>query len=186
MIARLYCPTCEESSLDTGGTRCAWCDGVLVGFTDRPRSRQRRSHGNLSDAQVDQIYDAYLKGSSVRDIAKVVWEKLGYANAHTCANSIYYNLDAAGYKLRSNATVLRRRNYRHGMGARDNKVAYKRWKRRQDPTKLRKCKGSKLTYPQKGRPCDRYALDGSDYCYQHDPEKRADVLAHVAKARAAA
>ena len=186
MPVRMWCPTCEESSLDTGSPKCAWCGDRLQPPKYDGRSRQRRRHSKFTDAQIDQAYQSYLQGHSVRAIASVIWEKLGFKNAHTCANSLYYNLDAAGYKLRSKATVLRQRNYKHGMAARDNKNEYRKWRRRQNPVQMRPCKGVKLTYPQKGRPCQHYAMDGSDFCLAHDPARREQVVATVAKAREAA
>jgi len=48
------------------------------------------------------------------------------------------------------------------------------------------CEGVRLRYPRKGERCSLPAGYGSRFCYVHDPERRAEVIAITARMRAAA
>lgn len=182
--ARVYCPTCAEYAIDTGATRCAWCDSILERRDEQKRrAYKRRTDAKLTERHVKMAYAAYQQGHSLRAIAKRIYEDAGYSSFKSCANALHVAFQREGLPLRNRIAATVKASTTHGHAPRNDKAGYKRWLREQDPTKLRKCQGVKQSYPDKGRPCERFAQDGKDFCISHDPERRDEVLATAAKAR---
>lgn len=182
--SRTYCPTCAEYAIDTGERRCAWCDTTL----ERRDKQNRRVYKvrvdrKLSRRHVKLAYEAYQSGHSLRGIAAKIYEDAGYASVKSCANALHKAFVREGWPLRGRVAAVVKVSTTHGHASRDNKAEYKRWRRRQDPEKMRPCAGVKTTYPNKDRPCRRFAQDGGDFCFNHDPERRDEVLATAANAR---
>lgn len=46
------------------------------------------------------------------------------------------------------------------------------------------CRGVKVQPPGKGRPCEHRAMDGSDWCWSHDPQRELERQAQTARMRA--
>lgn len=93
-------------------------------------------------------------------------------------------------ELRDRIEATRLASTTHGRGARDrDEQAYRRfirdlrgWNSLQGPGRPT-CRGVKTQPPRKGSPCTRHAMEGSDYCYQHDPALADQREGHLVEMR---
>lgn len=180
-----YCSTCREVSVTDDQGKCLWCDTQTV--PGKKRGKPVGKYARLSEAQIRQLHTYHLRGVSIRELGRRI-RKHGadFASDKAAAMAISsgfrrYSLEARG---RGEATAAKNRQRRgpNSPGTAD-RPAYKRWLRKK-AGKLRPCEGVKMNAPQKGRPCHRYAAPGSDFCLQHDPARREEVVATVTNARA--
>lgn len=194
-LASSWCPTCEEFTILDVGRACAWCDTVTVAppaaaATPARRGKPKGKHARVTDRQLAAIHHVYVtRGVSVRGIAAQVWETLGYASEGACATSLYSLLVDRGYQLRSQSQVTIDRNLKHGKASRNGRVehgpdGYRRWLKTELGRYQPVCAGVKTCAPGKGKPCERHALVGSDFCAGHDPARKAERDAQVARMRA--
>lgn len=153
--------------------------------------RPRGKYARVSDVQLAALHAAYVqKGLSVNQLAELVWQKLGYASAQSCASSLFSLFQDRGYELRDRieATVLA--STKNGLSPRD----WQERKRRRLEAGLtlrgkerqKRCAGVRTQYPRKGERCRRPAMHGSDFCVSHDPERAAEMSAYLERARARA
>lgn len=175
---RVYCATCEEAQLDSGMSRCAWCDGELTPLGPT-RKYKRRKDSRWTDLMVNQCYEAYLKGSSCNQIAAVIWEKLGFASQNACSNAIFREFKLAGFKLRSQSSVTASRNFKHGRATREGRVtsgdsAYRRWFKEQNGRYNPECAHDG---------CTKHAMDADTFCYAHSPAREKQRNDHLAAMR---
>lgn len=145
---------------------------------------RRRGAGLLSEAQVRACHALYQRGLSVRQVAERVWERAGYATPASCAESLQHMFARRGLPRRSVREALVMRNWRHGRGTRDrDEGAYRRWLREQgrgfDGPYRPPCAGTR----RDGAPCRRPAAADGAYCVAHDPRRREELAAHLARGR---
>lgn len=176
---RVYCATCEETQLDSGMSRCAWCDGELTPLGPT-RKYKRRKDSRWTDLKVNQCYEAYLKGHSCNQIAAVIWESMGFASQNGCSNALFREFKLAGFKLRSQRSVTASRNFKHGRATREGRVksgsgAYRRWFKEQNGRYNPECKHDG---------CTRHAMDDDEFCYAHSPAREQQRNDHLAAMRA--
>jgi hypothetical protein len=120
----------------------------------RSRSGVRPGTGTkLTDAQLRHLHTLYEQGATLAELGRRVWRHAGYRNAESGKEGI-----------------------RHG------------WKRLHLPTSgqraavHRRCSGVKARGPRKGKRCTKHTMFGSDYCREHDPARRQEVLAQAERA----
>jgi len=151
------------------------------------RGKQPGKWGKLSDEQLRLLYRFHLeRESSVRELARAIADSAGYASEGSAVEGIRGGWKRLGLKGRgkSEATALSNRRRRMpGSPGTDDRKAYKRFLRSRNGRSYRRCEGLRQNYPRKGEQCERWALVGSDFCLQHDPVRRAEVVAIVAEAR---
>lgn len=164
--------------------RCAWCRGPVRRRKGKPVGK----HGKLSDDQLRILHAIHEKrGTSIRELARAVLRTADYASEGSAVEGIRHGWKRLGLKARSRAEQVRiaNRNRRiPGSPGNADRAASKRFHRARKGG-YRRCAGVKLSYPEKGRPCQRYALVDSDYCLAHDPDRRAEVVERLEDARAA-
>lgn len=187
-----WCPACAERTGLTDRGVCAWCDTPLVhkgkrGGWTRPDLRGRK----LTDTQLRALYCAYTEqGVSINALAKQIHERVGYKSHHSAAVAISEGWKRLNLPARDRIEATRLACTTHGQGARDrDEQAYRRfirdlrgWNSLQGPGRP-PCKGVKAQPPRKGKPCTRRAVEGSDYCYAHDPQRTLERQANLAKMR---
>lgn len=182
-----YCSNCREDSAISWDRLCLWC-GTPIKGQGKKLGKPVGKYARLSEAQIRELYSWHLRGISIRELGRRIEKRVGFSSAKSAAMAISsgfkrYNLEA---RPQGEATAAKNRQRRSpsSPGTKD-KSAYKRWLREKAGGQ-RVCEGFKLTYPQKGRPCRHFAQAGSDFCLQHDPERRSEVVAIAEQARAAA
>lgn len=182
-----YCPACsEESAIDREG-RCLWCGG-------RTRRKIRNGgkpagvYGKLSNDHLRALHVAHMQGTSIRELGRRIYERMGYASPQTAAMGISTGWKRLSLPARPQGEATSKSNVERrtpGSPGTADRSTYKKWLRRKAGAQ-RPCQGVRLSYPRKGEPCQRWAMHGSDYCLQHDPDRRAEVVARVEAAREAA
>jgi hypothetical protein len=186
-----YCPTCRDEALISTSGLCVWCDTPLERSApgrERVYSVDRR----FTAAQLATCYRAYQAGKSCRQIAAIVWERLGFPSLSSCQSALHRSFSAKGWKLRTQSQVTVERNLKHGRGGRDrDEQAYRRflrdqrgWNALQGPGRPQ-CKGVKLNSRGggKGNRCQRPALADSEFCVSHDSRRELERQALLTKAR---
>lgn len=187
----LWCPRCEEwTALVDAGT-CSWCDTPLERRHRRGGWKRPDLTAKLTDDQLRALYRAYIfHGLSANALAKRIYRKVGYSSHGSAGTAIGKGWKRLGLPARDRieATVLA--STTHGMGRRNrDEQAYRHWRKEQmgwnalqgpgRPT----CKGVKVQAPGKGRPCTRHALEGSEYCFSHDPARALERQVITARMR---
>ncbi len=94
------------------------------------RDYKWRADAKLTRDQAVVLHRIHIEGGlSIREIARQVWERYGYANAHSCANSLCDLFKRLHRPARDRVEATRIASTTHGRGARAEKAAYKRWHR---------------------------------------------------------
>lgn len=174
--------------------RCRTCSyGHRSGRQLGPRPNHKPPK-NITDELLLEARRLYATGLSIRQVAEQLHPQTSYASVNACKTSLFSLFKRRGWKLRPQAEVTRARSTKHGRKARkqtrEQQNAYRRWfAARQGWDGIRgplrpACKGVKRQYPNKGRPCDRHALEDSQYCYSHDPRRELERQAITARMRA--
>jgi hypothetical protein len=181
-----FCPECREESPISSEGLCLFCDSPTR--RGKKRGKPVGKYARLTEAQIRQLHRWHMRGISIRELGRRVRKEVDFASDKAAAMAISsgfrrYHLEARPQPLATAAKNRQRRS--PSSPGTENRSEYMRWLRRKKGGQ-RVCQGVKLTYPEKGRPCRRWAQAGSDYCLQHDPERRAEVVATVERARAAA
>jgi hypothetical protein len=187
-----WCPTCEERTSLTDRGTCPFCDSPLVVKAVRGGwTRPDLQGGKYTEAQLRVMYRAHIEqGMSINQLAKRTHAKVGYKSHHSAATRISEEWQRLGLPARDRIEATRLASTTHGHGARDrDERAYREflrdmrgWNSLQGPGRPN-CKGVKRQPPGQGQPCSRHALEGSDYCYAHDPARELERQAHTAKMR---
>jgi len=189
-----FCPVCGEESAIDAERRCLWCRGETVerrrrGGWTRPDLRGSR----YTEAQLRALHLAHMRGSSIRSLAKRTYRKAGYRSFRSAELAIGREWRRLGLAARDRIEQVVISSTKHGRAPRRRTSVedsyYRRWLRERrgwrairGPGRPR-CKGRRLSYPRKGEPCLRPAMEGSEYCAQHDPARREERLVHMAAMR---
>lgn len=171
-------------------------DGPLfVDARGRDLTERRGVPPKLTDAQIEAAYRLHIEGGlSLRELGRRGWRQWGYASANSAAAVLCKTFKARGWKSRDRVEAIVLASTVHGKASRAMRVANdpvfsahrQQQRRASGEVRGQRCVGVRLQYPDKGAPCKRPALAGSDYCLQHDPERRAEVLDRAEHARKAA
>ncbi len=162
--------------------KCVWCDTPTAPRAPRRRGKPTGVYGYLTDTQVRAVHRLYADGMSLRACAARIFPRTRYASERSCANALHDHFVRLGLPRRDRIEATVAASTRHGLAR--NPQHRRELRRASGEIAGRTCDGRKMTYPGKGRPCRRPALAGSDYCIGHDPERRAEVVATLADARA--
>jgi hypothetical protein len=117
------------------------------------RGNQPGFGSRLSDEAVRRLHALHQQGATVRELGRRIWEPAGYSSIDSAENAV-------------------RRGFRR-LGLECVALPVSRFGR---------CKDTRKWWPNKGAPCSKFAMVGSDFCMQHDEERRAEVLAQTSKA----
>jgi hypothetical protein len=98
----------------------------------------------LSDDHLRRLHGFHSDGVPVRELARRIWDRAGYASDDSAANAIRRGFNRLHLPIRTQPTAIR-------------------------------CKGTKSTYPSKGRRCIDFPMVGSEFCWAHHPARRAEV-----------
>lgn len=137
----------------------------------RARAAAMRRHGfggrgydrRLTPETVDRLWALYEAGHSSHEISRRFHERLGFESWERLRNAVEYAWRVQGRRLRSprEATLLA------------------------NARATRRCKG--IRDPKDGtppRPCMQKPAKGSDYCFGHDPARKGERDALIAKMQA--
>ncbi len=171
-----WCPACAEESAIDRNRRCLWCGGETR--AKRGGGKRPGVWGKLSDEHLRALHVAHMQGTSMRELGRQVWERMGYSSPQTAAMGIGTGWKRLSLPARPRAEATAAANAERrtpGSPGTADRTAYKRWLREKAGGR-RLCSGVRLAYPRKGEPCQRWAMRGSDFCLQHDPGHRAEVV----------
>lgn len=108
----------------------------------------------LSDDQVRRLYELHEAGASIRELGRRLWRPAGYRSLGAAEKGIRRGFARLGLP------PLGRPGLSH-----------------------RRCRGIKTWWPNKGARCRRAPVLGSDFCREHDPTRRDEVVATLDHAR---
>lgn len=160
-----------------------------------PRPAMRGPYG-ISEDQLEAARRMYEDEQvSLREIARRIFsDTYGYSNERSLSEVLYNAFRNRGWRLRSQSDATRLRNWKHGLKQRgqtnEQQNAYRHWQAQQRGWNAvqgpgnEPCAGVRQTSPRKGERCTRPSMDGSAYCYSHNPATKAEREAHLAQARA--
>lgn len=154
----------------------------------RDLTKKRGIPAKLTDDQLQAVYLLHMNaGLSLRELARQGWNTWGYSSEKSALNALSSNLRRMGLEPRNRIEATVKASTVHGLASRKAKRDYtpeyaehRNALRRQS----QRCRGVRGHYPRKGAQCEHFALIGGDFCLQHDPSRREEVLATVAAARA--
>jgi hypothetical protein len=135
-------------------------------------SYKRRRDNRLTVQQVHAAHRLYVELEwSLRTLGRELYQQFGYANAHSCANSLHEQFIAEGLPRRDRIQATIKASTTHGLrprsGARSDEYnELRRQRRDRQPG----CAGVRVQHPRKGDPCENAAMTGSPYCFSHAPE----------------
>jgi hypothetical protein len=174
-----WCPKCKEDTSLWEKGRCAWCDTLL---TRRPF--KRGVPARLTDDQFEVLHKAHIRGASIRDLGRQVWQAAGYSSPKSAAVAISSGFKRLHLPARDRVEATVQASTTHGHGSRTNKAAYRRWHRRQTgEVRDERCNAVRTQYPSKGAQCQNMALAGGEYCYAHEPSRAGERAAILRDAR---
>lgn len=187
-----YCPTCRERTGLTERGVCEWCDTPLT--AKRGGGRPPGAGCRFTDEQLRALHVAHLRGQSINELAKQVFEQVGYSSQSSCASCISSAWKRLGLEARDRIEMTVLKSWKHGRAGRQQQrehgpdyVKYRReQKRKNGEVHGRRCEALRQQYPRKGQPCSRSALSDSEFCYSHDPRVKAERDAHLERMRVAA
>lgn len=192
-----YCPACkQESAIDRRG-RCLWCEGETEVRQQRKRGGWKRHDlrgSKYTEPQLRGMHVAHMKGLSLNELARQTFRQVGYGSPGSACAAISREWKRLGLAPRDRIEVTVAVSTKHGRKRRGQSAtaerAYRRWMRDQrgwrslqGPGRPR-CAGVKRQPPGQGEPCNRPAMEGSDYCNAHDPKLELARQAHLGKVRA--
>lgn len=142
----------------------------------------------LGDKLLLRLYVRHIKGESVRSLARSILEPHGYGSVESAKNSIIGGWRTRGLAPMPRAVAsaeARTASRQPGSPGTGDMPEWDRWWRSKNG-RQRQCAGVKAYYPRKGERCKGWAMDGSDFCHQHDPNfaaRRAELLKRMRAAR---
>lgn len=187
------CPRCGGAK-SKQARQCGRCWAQLgaprAGSGPRPDARIP-SCIRLED--LEEARRLYATGLSLRQVAAILHPRTDYKTVASCAEGLYSLFKTRGWKLRPQRAVTAARNYRHGRKARtqtrEEQNEYRRWLADQrgwnsvQGPGQELCKGVKTQPPRKGSPCEHHAMEGSEFCWNHDPARALEREAQLARMR---
>lgn len=146
--------------------------GKRSGLWTRPHPLRK-----LSPEQVAAAHKLHAAGMSIRELGRQLWLKLGYASPGSCANAISDAFKRGGLARTPAAEMTRRRCTTHGLSQdREHRLALRRAR---GEIQRERCQSQK----RDGEPCNRWAMFGSTFCWNHDADRLTEVQALCAAMR---
>lgn len=187
-IDQSWCSACREWTVIDAGRPCAWCGETLV--RRRGGWKVKVAH-RINERMARALHAKYEQGISARRLAIELHAVLGYKSHHSAEAAIGQAFRRYGLPVRDRieATVLASTS--SGLSPRDARERRRRRReaglvgsgRRAMQPRQPRCKGVRSQYPRKGERCTKPASIGSEFCWVHDPARRAEAVAVVARAR---
>jgi hypothetical protein len=170
------------SAAVTGGRKpCQVCvgrapKGVVVRV--RPKGRKRRSAAcKISEPQLRALHHLHWEQRvPINELGRRYWERFGYKSAPACANTISHHFRTRGWQTHDRIAMTVAASTKNGLSPRD----WQQRKSRRAAAGLTQ-KG-KERQPLCGR-CGKPAQRGSDFCFSHDPSRKAERAAATARMR---
>lgn len=160
-------PDADEATAERTHGYCTGCrEDVPVGpqldclFCGKRTWRKRSgvdmsAYSKLTDEQLRKLHKLNQQGVTIRELGRRIWRATGYSSFMSAEGGIRRGFRRLGLQTTST----------YGYEA-----------------PLRRCRKIATST---GRPCGKWPMVGSDYCMQHDEERREEVVAQaVAAARA--
>jgi hypothetical protein len=154
-----WCPTCRQEVLTKSGV-CVWCESSTY-------RRRTGGGGRLTDDQVRTFHRAHAAGQSLNQLAAFAHRRFGYASKGSAMNVLTKGFERLGLPVRSRAEAMRLLNL----------------KVQPVPAGPGRCQGTRINSPGRGNPCLRRAMEGSDFCFSHDPRFAEQRLDHFERVR---
>ncbi len=157
---------------------------------------KRRSTPKVYDeallVRAQALYEEH--GWSFRKIARVLLPQTTSASVQALANSLNKQARRRGWKVRDRIEATVAAHTKHGLSRRvtptrpatPQMLAFRHRKRiAKGEVRGVRCKGTTKhnRNGNQGQQCARAAMRGSDYCIAHDPERRAELLVGLERAR---
>jgi hypothetical protein len=184
-----WCPTCKEDSAIDAAGNCLWCGGPTQQRQQRNRGGWKRpdlAGSRYTEPQLRALHLAHMRGESLNSLAKQTHQVVGYKTYGSAAAAISRDWKRMGLCARDRVEASVKASTKHGLapkhGSRPGYGTYKRRVLRGEADRPR-CKGIRTQPPRKGEPCESPAMQGSEYCFGHDPERRAEVEQILVDAR---
>lgn len=187
--AYAWCPACAEMVSPMPSGQCVWCDTPTRQRAPAKMGKPAGVHGYLTDEQVRAVHRMYEQGLSLSACAARILPRTRYRSLRSCTNSLHDQFVRLGLPRRDRIEATIAASTTHGLAPRSGidpahrhamKVA------RGEILDRPLCAGVRERYPRKGAPCQCRSQSSSPYCRAHDPARRAEVAADLARARAAA
>lgn len=187
----VHCQTCKaDTILREGQDTCSWC-GTKPALLDKPRKEHPRGPTpyKIREPDVQEALRLYQTGLSLRQVAKILWPRTTYKTEASCAEALFGQFNIRGWQLRPQGEVTAARNKANAQsGGRrpgESEPAYRRRIKLENDRYQPPCGGTvKGLGRNHGKPCPRHAMAGSDFCWAHSPERKAERDAVCASMRA--
>jgi hypothetical protein len=123
---------------------------------------------------------------SLRAIGSKIKKRYGYSSTESAAMALQSGFERLHLERRNHVELMRQRNRKHGRYEADRNMARRYRRRETGEVRDVRCEGVRQNYPDKGARCSRPALNGSTFCWAHDPVGKADRDQHLKSMRAQA
>lgn len=150
-------------------------------------TRPDRRGSRYTEPQLRALHLAHVRGQSLNALGKQTHRKVGYKSAGSAAMAMSREFKRMGLPITERVDQVRKTCTVHGLAPKHGpRPGYKRFKRTHgiEPGYRPTCAALRSTHPRKGDPCDRPAMHGSEFCYQHDPARQAEQREQLARMRA--
>lgn len=149
-----------EVNLRTAFRRMGWA--VRSGQLSGPHSGSWGKGSGI--AHIDEARVLYERGYCVREVAEIMWPRLGYASMTTAISSITEAFKRRGWPLRTTSEAKKGRNTTHGAYSRGDKAAIKALRDARRYAGQEQCQQPR---------CPNRAPRGATHCRLHDDEAAA-------------
>lgn len=169
----------------------------IVARGRRRRGKPKGTHRKITDAQIRALHLLHWEQRvSINQIAKTYYERLGYSSHRSFCSQLCTYFKELGLPTHDRIEMTVAASTKHGMARRtqpknggkfgngSKQLGYKRWllnQRAGGETRNPFCAATKQ---RTGKPCTHRAMNGSVYCYLHDPAHREKVVEQAAAIRA--
>lgn len=183
MLTERWCPSCREWTQTTFDQRCPWCETPTELEPKRRRGgKPTGKWGKLTDDELRTLYEIHVaRGISMRELGRMIFERKGFASDKSAATCIGYGWKRLGLRARDRLEATIEASTIHGL-ARDPEHR-KKLRRATGEIRGKRCAGRKTQAPGKGSPCSRWAQADSDFCWNHDPRRKAERDEHLRRMR---
>jgi hypothetical protein len=169
-----YCTTCREQVQTGEDVRCPWCEADTLAQRPPRHGTRRVGQGRkLTDEQVLAAHRIYMRlGVGTPELGRMLFEKLGYKNAHTCGEQLRHAFETLNLERRARG--------RHSPQQLQRKA--EQAQRRKSRRRTAPCSAS----CEDGSRCSHRAKPGLDVCHWHQPHVMAINAQRLRDIKAAA
>lgn len=173
-----YCRSCRLEVTTIGGG-CPWCDGPVDDHRPKRSASRKGQSRRVSESELRAMNVEHLAGTSISDIGRREWRRLGYAHAHSCSDAIARGFRELGLERRDRLEASRAASIKHGAttnravapGSPDHDRYLKHMRGHQRRMRERRWREAGLVpCPQplaSGRQCASWVKPGEKQCGRH-------------------